>query len=102
LLDASQEIGYSIVFEVICAEESLSTVISANMCIPEINMCDTVTGDDAVGFVEDMLSTIVGEGDNEVGGKGYIYRMTDEFNNSCPYDFKNVQYLVSLENATYG
>lgn len=102
LLDVSQEIGYSIVLEVICAEESLSTVISANVCVPEMNMCDTATGDDAVGFVENMLSIIVGEGDNEVGGKGYIYRMTDEFNNSCPYDFKNVQYLVSLENATYG
>ena len=25
-------------------------------------------------------------------GKGVIYRMIDEWNNDCPYDFKNVQY----------
>ena len=25
-------------------------------------------------------------------GKGVIYRMIDEFNNDCPYDFKNVQF----------
>lgn len=25
-------------------------------------------------------------------GKGVIYRMIDEFDNDCPYDFKNVQY----------
>lgn len=24
------------------------------------------------------------------GGKGVIYRMIDEFNNDCPYDFKNI------------
>lgn len=26
------------------------------------------------------------------GGKGVIYRMTDEHGNDCPYDFKNVQF----------
>jgi hypothetical protein len=26
-------------------------------------------------------------------GKGVIYRMIDEFNNDCPYDFKNIQFL---------
>lgn len=26
------------------------------------------------------------------GGKGVIYRMIDEFNNDCPYDFKNIYY----------
>ena len=26
------------------------------------------------------------------GGKGVIYRMIDEFNNDCPYDFKNIQF----------
>ena len=25
-------------------------------------------------------------------GKGVIYRMIDEFNNECPYDFKNIQF----------
>lgn len=27
-------------------------------------------------------------------GKGVIYRMIDEFNNDCPYDFKNIVYLA--------
>ena len=25
-------------------------------------------------------------------GKGVVYRMIDEFNNDCPYDFKNIQF----------
>ena len=29
------------------------------------------------------------------GGKGVIYRMIDEFNNDCPYDFKNILFTVS-------
>ena len=28
-----------------------------------------------------------------VSGKGVIYYMKDEWNNECPYDFKNIQYL---------
>jgi len=34
---------------------------------------------------------------NTVNGKGVIYRMIDEFNNDCPYDFKNIRFLVSGE-----
>lgn len=30
-----------------------------------------------------------------VGGKGVIYRMIDEHNNDCPFDFKNMQFLHS-------
>ena len=29
---------------------------------------------------------------DRVHGKGVIYRMIDEHNNDCPYDFKNIQY----------
>ena len=29
---------------------------------------------------------------DETNGKGVIYRMIDEFNNDCPYDFKNIQF----------
>lgn len=29
------------------------------------------------------------------GGKGVIYRMIDEHNNDCPFDFKNMQFLHS-------
>ena len=29
-------------------------------------------------------------------GKGVIYRLIDEYNNDCPYDFKNVQFKYGL------
>ena len=29
---------------------------------------------------------------DETNGKGVIYRMIDEWNNDCPYDFKNIQF----------
>ena len=32
-------------------------------------------------------------------GKGVIYRMIDEWNNDCPYDFKNVQFKRYWANA---
>lgn len=32
---------------------------------------------------------------DEENGKGVIYRMIDECDNDCPYDFKNIQYLRS-------
>ena len=34
-------------------------------------------------------------------GKGVIYYMKDEFNNECPYDFKNIQFkrTITLENG---
>ena len=30
------------------------------------------------------------------GGKGVIYKMKDEKNNECPYDFKNIQFLRKI------
>lgn len=38
-------------------------------------------------------------------GKGVIYRMIDEHNNDCPYDFKNIQfvrYYSASTNSLYG
>ena len=32
---------------------------------------------------------------DEENGKGVIYRMIDEHNNDCPYDFKNMKFLVN-------
>ena len=29
---------------------------------------------------------------DESNGKGVIYYMKDEWNNECPYDFKNIQF----------
>lgn len=35
-------------------------------------------------------------------GRGVIYRMTDEWGNSCPYDFKNVLFVRSGAGGQYG
>lgn len=32
-----------------------------------------------------------------INGKGVIYYMKDEFNNECPYDFKNIQFMVGAK-----
>ena len=34
-------------------------------------------------------------------GKGVIYRMIDEWNNDCPYDFKNIQFKHPKDTITY-
>lgn len=34
-------------------------------------------------------------------GKGVIYRMIDEFNNDCPYDFKNIQFKHPKDTTTH-
>lgn len=33
-------------------------------------------------------------------GKGVIYWLKDEFNNECPYDFKNILFTKSSSNIT--
>ena len=35
------------------------------------------------------------------GGKGVIYRMIDEHNNDCPYDFKNMQFRHPNDTVNY-
>ena len=34
---------------------------------------------------------------DEENGKGVIYYMKDEYNNECPYDFKNIQFIRKLD-----
>lgn len=34
-------------------------------------------------------------------GRGVIYRMIDEFNNDCPYDFKNIQFNTKVSDGLY-
>lgn len=34
-------------------------------------------------------------------GTGVIYRLIDEWNNDCPYDFKNIQFKRPLTNGAY-
>ena len=38
---------------------------------------------------------------DEENGKGVIYRMIDEWNNDCPYDFKNVQFVRKITEGEY-
>lgn len=38
---------------------------------------------------------------DETNGKGVIYRMIDELNNDCPYDFKNIQFRHPHDQANY-
>lgn len=54
---------------------------------------DNLLGDDLVP-VEQVLIQEVNP------GRGAIYRMIDEFNNDCPYDFKNLMYYVGKESGT--
>lgn len=35
-------------------------------------------------------------------GKGIIYYMKDEWNNECPYDFKNIKFIAKEANSTVG
>ena len=37
---------------------------------------------------------------NATNGKGVIYYMKDEYNNECPYDFKNIRYMHLLDEST--
>ena len=38
---------------------------------------------------------------DSTNGKGVIYYMKDEFDNECPYDFKNIQFKRKLTNGSY-
>ncbi|MBP5687803.1 MAG: hypothetical protein J6X22_04075 [Muribaculaceae bacterium] len=38
---------------------------------------------------------------DDENGKGVIYRMIDEWNNDCPYDFKNIQFKRALTDGEY-
>ena len=96
VLNAKDIMGVTVILNVITSDETLDSAISGTLCVVEEDMCETVDSS-MIGEIP-----IVKEFNNEVGGTGYIYRLTDEFNNSCPYDFKNVQYLVSLKNISYG
>ena len=41
---------------------------------------------------------------DEANGKGVIYRLIDEYNNDCPYDFKNIQFkrwaITNIESSS--
>ena len=39
---------------------------------------------------------------DSINGKGVIYRMIDEFNNDCPYDFKNIKFKRGIYSSGNG
>jgi hypothetical protein len=41
----------------------------------------------------------VGITETHFSGKGVIYYMKDEYNNECPYDFKNIQFLKHFDSS---
>lgn len=34
-------------------------------------------------------------------GRGVIYRLIDEYNNDCPFDFKNIQFAIPMTDGKY-
>lgn len=57
-------------------------------------------------FVQANGNTVDGytpahEGTNLPNGRGVIYRLIDEWNNDCPYDFKNIQFKRKLTDGQY-
>ena len=51
-------------------------------------------GETAISFEEDGDSF---DDYGEEGGKGVIYYMKDEWDNECPYDFKNIQFVRTAD-----
>ena len=64
------------------------TALSNNVyTVEEATVGSTLNLTDDIGLSCGSVDTIGYE-----SGKGVIYRMIDEFNNDCPYDFKNIQF----------
>lgn len=55
-----------------------------------ITNASIVDGNNALTTITVSITSITAEVQE---GKGVIYRMIDEFNNECPYDFKNIQFI---------
>lgn len=98
--------GYYIQFILETTEPTLDNVVSFTMRIFQSGVLmdeETNTNPDEFGsMTENLQQAIVSTFNNEIGAKGYIYRLIDEFNNDVSYDFKNIQYLIPLVNRSYG
>ena len=57
--------------------------------ISVVIICDN-SFDEPINVHSDELS------ENSIESKGVIYRMIDEHNNDCPYDFKNIMFKVPV------
>jgi hypothetical protein len=49
-----------------------------------------------IGYEDNPWAAFADSIEERVGGKGVIYRMIDECNNDCPYDFKNIMFIRPL------
>lgn len=95
------------VYSAIMSIDGISMYINILNDTEQINIGDTVTAQIGyTGLDESMEQTLVVDettisqfqyGYRETGSKGAILRMIDEFNNDCPYDFKNIQYEISMK-----
>ena len=62
--------------------------------------CDIIRYMDGSYSVQSQMRGTISDNTGAEGGKGVIYRMIDEFDNDCPYDFKNMQfYREQYENT---
>ena len=62
--------------------------------------CDIIRYIDGSYSVQSQMRGTISDNTGAEGGKGVIYRMIDEFDNDCPYDFKNMQfYREQYENT---
>lgn len=54
-----------------------------------------------IWYCLDNDNTRFGWAQDEEHGYGVVYRLIDEYNNDCPYDFKNIQFKRKLTDGEY-
>lgn len=60
--------------------------------------------DGSIGIVQTFYITtheVVSEDTGVEVGRGVIYRLIDENNNDCPFDFKNIQFAIPMTDGAY-
>lgn len=67
------------------------------------NVGDDVFNEDGESYKGAVVTSYTPphEGTGLPNGRGVIYRLIDEFNNDCPYDFKNIQFVRPLTDGDY-
>lgn len=99
------------VYSAIMSIDGMSMYINILNDTEQINIGDTVIMQIGYTGMDDSIeeSMVVDETTisqfqyryRETGSKGAILRMIDEFNNDCPYDFKNIQYEIPMIDWRY-
>lgn len=78
-----------------------NTQVGCLTASPNPNIGDTcilMIGDEDTG---DYSITAITGTPQQDEGRGVIFRLIDEWNNDCPYDFKNIQFLRPLTDGMY-